>query len=756
MLCPTLAFAEARALCTDLAALYTGASARLDVPRGGGSSGTHAAAVHYDERVRAQLVLTLPSVPSKLPPRDACGPDALPALLVHLLRALDITLQGAAGGAPLVTRRWHGTDRGAAFLLHGDDADADGADDGACTPLSEDTYAPGATYDAEAKAWRVAWLADVVIRTCPPRETHAAYPSAEPGVQRVVLRAALRLRLDLAQLVTHVDAPAPQTPFHHAAGEPHPFVGAADPYLVDVDLLAGLTEGVTVPDETAEQRHQHIASKLALLPLSALVPGATGVELVAPWSQSTRLADAVARSKEIESAAISSDADIALAPLAAKPPERPGRTPPVRQASMPSVHAAEPTRGAHDVATAAAHAIVVLTRDARATLEVRPTLAVRLRTLSRAHTLAPAAEAGASRVLLLCVELESALDHGTFVVHDVDLALGAGAPGADDAGPPHLARLAPHTDAPIRLGPHAQHNVLYAVHLAPPAHDADALVPHAARRDARVTVRGAPARGADAPPHSTCASQWDGVLDLRVLYAEQQRACAADAALLHAAHYVPDAEIDAPPLVAGDAALAASALMPRMRAPDVRTPDVRTPRAAERVWGPGAPADAREVPAAPVPPYVAAAQRRAARAAPFAAAAPERGRAARHAYAWGPDGAAADAPADAAAARAAHRLLAAVRVAPVGGTPDAVPCGGALDVHVGLSNVSAAAIDAAIAWDAAADAGVHGAPRALRTRRCGCVRLCLGGMRSARCVCATCARGVCVLHHLGSVHVVGA
>lgn len=735
MLCPTLAFAEARALCTDLAALYTGSSASLHVP---GRAEERSAAVHYDERVRAQLVLTLPSVPSKLPaPSEdaaqatyATAADAgVPHLLRLLLSALQVSMHGTREGhdVPLLTRSWHGARADAALVLR-DEADRFAEAD-TRTPLTDAAFVGGIAFDAHAHAWRVAWLCDVVIRMSP--STYAAYPSAEPGIDTVHLDAALALRLDLSRLVGRVDAPPPQTPFHFAAGEGHPFLSAEDPYVVDVDLLALYSEGVTVPDETAEQRHHHIASRLTLLPLSMLVPHATGVQLVAPFSQSTQLAQSMARAKDLENAAIASDADIALAPLAAankaQHVDRTARPTPARQTSMPPARTADGPP-AHDVATAVMRGIVVLTRHAHAPLRVQPTMYVRMRSLNRAHTLPNGA-----RGVFLCIELESALRHGDVQVHDVDIAVGG--PIAPDAASPALLAesitpvVAPAEGGaawPIRLGPGAQYNVLYTVQLdnygGAPGALASLVEQWSPRRETRVTVRTAIVRAEGEAP-VTCASQWDGVLDLRTLQVEQYVRLVAEAALYDATQYDADRAPPAPPaLVAGDAAFAASALAAHAEPPPP-TPPPPPRRPSEPVAAAPAPSAATDEPAAgasadatPASPlaYLRDAQARAQRAAPFAPvhAPPAR---AHHAAAWDRDGAGADWAKHASGARRDRRLLASVRVAPESGPADAVPVCSKLAVHVCVSNVSAEAVEPVVAWDAGRVARSALAPTALLT-----------------------------------------
>lgn len=541
------------------------------------------------------------------------------------------------------------------------------------------------------------------------------------------LDASLALRLDLSRLVRRVDAPPPQTPFHFAAGEGHPFLSAEDPYVVDVDLLALYSESVTVPDETAEQRHHHIASRLTLLPLSMLVPHATGVHLVAPFSQSAQLVNAMARAKDLENAAITSDADIALAPLAvankAQHVDRTTRPTPARQTSMPPARTTD-APPAHDVATAVMRGIVVLTRHASASLRVQPTMYVRMRTLNRAHTLPSGA-----RGVFLCIELESALTHGDVQVHDVDIAVGG--PIAPDAASDALTEsitpvVAPADGGfawPIRLGAGAQFNVLYTVHLddfgGAPGALASLVEQWSPRRETRVTVQTAIVRAEGAAP-VTCASQWDGVLDLRTLQVEQYVRLAAESVVYDAMQYDADRAPPAPPaLVAGDAALAASTLAAHVER-DLPTPPPpprrpSEPAAAARAPAAGdEPAQEARVDTLPAPPlaYLQDAQARAQGAAPFAPV-PTPPLRAHHATAWGRDGAGAEWAKHAGGARTDRRLLASVRVAPESGSGDAVPVCGKLAVHVCVSNVSAEAVEPVVAWDAGRVARSALAPTAM-------------------------------------------
>ena len=62
MVTPTLALAEAREICIDIAALFAGSIFELALPPASLASESHPC-IYYDERVRVQLVMRLPSLP---------------------------------------------------------------------------------------------------------------------------------------------------------------------------------------------------------------------------------------------------------------------------------------------------------------------------------------------------------------------------------------------------------------------------------------------------------------------------------------------------------------------------------------------------------------------------------------------------------------------------------------------------------------------------------------------------------------------
>lgn len=573
---PTLAFSEARALCADMAALMAHAQVTLDLP-GAAPAGSEPT-MHYDELVRMRLTLTLPAMPARLPPpaRALDAPltlhDAaeMPHLLFSLLKALCITLRGQYGTNVVFTRQWQGAGAPADFAL----AAAEAADDVQREPWKDAAHVPGVVFDATARVWKAHWLGDVSV----------AYPSARDATAALVLEAVLQLRLDLVHLAASSDAPPPQAPVHFSSVEVHPAAQSTDPYFIDVDLLHDLTEGVAAPDETPEQRHAHIAAQLCQLPLSSLARGA-GVDIVSPWGEALALAKRLQRAKELEAVAMASDADIALAPFsadgaavraAAPRTERPALP---RQTSLPD----KPTDAAaneharpRDISALAASGVLVLTRRASLTAQVRPTVLARMRTLNRLFT-----RDNGQSCMLVCVELEgSAAD--TFHVHA--LSIDVGAPVRGEAG--DALGVAAHTDGlvqpvvellshgdasrfPIVLGPHSQHNLLYAVRLEclepEPGEAARALAAWQPQRQTRVTMAGAPQRAA-ASAHSTCATQWHGAMDLGLARLALERDVFAAHVLQTSTGYMGRvAGAASAPLVAGAATLAASALAATQR-----------------------------------------------------------------------------------------------------------------------------------------------------------------------------------------------
>ena len=140
-----------------------------------------------------------------------------------------------------------------------------------------------------------------------------AYPRTKPGAAGVDISANAQLRLDTILLAQSVAADPPQFPAYYSATPSHPYIAAADPLMVDVDLLSTLTDGVCIPDETPLERHKRIADSMCLLPLSSLAPGTLTTDIVSPWHGASDLAARLKRAHEIESAAAASDADISLA-----------------------------------------------------------------------------------------------------------------------------------------------------------------------------------------------------------------------------------------------------------------------------------------------------------------------------------------------------------------------------------------------------------------------------------------------------------
>ncbi|WFC99197.1 hypothetical protein MYAM1_001941 [Malassezia yamatoensis] len=577
MLCPTLAFQEARALSTDLATLYMGTKPALYVSE---ISDSDKKRVYYDEQVHAELTLTFPSVPSKLPAPNLAqnkssfdiGDRDVPWLLHCFLSTLHISLLATRLNEPgrLLAYSWHGSQFPTEFVLSND---ADNTDLGQDTRQRHSQQAPlltakGISYDSTAQVWRVTWRAAFVI----------PYPTTEPRANEVHLDVDFLLNLDLAQLITSVDAPTPQTPIHLAVTEVHPFLSSSDPYMIDVDLLAPFTEGVTIPDETPERRHKHIASKLALLPLSSLVPDTAKVNVVAPWNQSKILSQQIARAKEVELAAISSDADIALTTINKTGTQKPSlgaaeRKSPTRPLSISTADTVRTQNSVRDIATAAGTAIVVLKRHIQTRINTDYLLHARIRTLSRVHSdIQQDSSFDHNRVMFLCVELEST-SNTDVQVDDVRVTLGAGLdqdgriqPVCSDSITPTIQSLQNPDSWPIRIGARAQRNLLYSIRIGDqhlrcsPVESAAKLAQWLPRREAFITVHGFP-QAQGRKRQTSFSSRWNGAVDLFYLCTEFQTRLAADAAVADAIKCHPLPLL--PParsLVIGDDRKAASAL----------------------------------------------------------------------------------------------------------------------------------------------------------------------------------------------------
>lgn len=580
---PTLAFLDTRALCVDVAALWAGTHASLAWPAASLRDGD--AHVHLDEEARVQLRLTLPPLPSlPAPATDAPvttwdGATALPPLLRTLLSSLRISLQGDDA-----TRRayvWDGRAPPSAFGLH--DADEPWAPAPATrpTPLADAALSGGVRYDAARAVWTAEWTCDVALPS-------SAAPT--PGTPWR-LEATWSLHLDVARLILE-DAPhADAAPFRYTSQDTSVFQSGTDPYMLDVDVLSALSDGVQLPDETPAQRHRDLAGRLTLLPLSALAQTALGHDIVAPWKEAQALAQRVRDMRALESEARGADQDITMAALGDVPTAHAARDQPRAPRGVGAALGA-------DLGTLLTSGAVVLCRTSVAEAHVVSSVSVRMRTLPRAM---PVATPGSDEAmgLLVSVELENASRTHAFDVHALDVHVGE---AADHAAPPPTPSsvqavvaplLGPALAMPLRLAPMSQHHVVYTVRIECPfleAPDAErALADWAPRRATHVVLRGTPVRDT-MPKDSTCRSEWRGVVDLSLALLHEQRRVAAAHVMLRATgalQSVPPRP--AAPVVAGTAALGASALAAHAAA--------AAPVPPPKPWRTGAPAPS--APAAP-------------------------------------------------------------------------------------------------------------------------------------------------------------
>lgn len=548
---PAAAAHTARALGVDIGAAFANARLGIRLPESTGSPAT----VCFDELFQVMTTLELPALnTSPAGEHSASLPlgseGRVPPLLHNLLSSLQLAIQctfaaGEHGARPTFVHQWRGDQCGGDTAL--DELARPAARDERQALFADEAFAEGVFYDEGTGVWRVQWLSGVSI----------AYPRSKPGAEEIRVSAIAQLRLDMAKLARSVAAEPPQFPTYYSTGAAHPYFSAADPLVVDVDVLSTLTDDVCIPDETVLERHKRIASNMCLLPLSSLMHGALGTTIVSPWSGAQDLAARMQRMREVEAAAAAADADIAVAP-----------------GSGVGVSAGAEAPREISLASALLMGHVVLSQTALAQIVAEPTLSVRIRTLhlpALAPISAPSATDYPVRSMLLSVELENAAAHVAFVVHGLEISIAAPhrAPGdmydSGEIRPVVLRAAAPGHEAPelpATLAPHDQTNVLYTVHLDG-VHDGDTerladLDTWPAQRSVRVVMYGGPERrGASVP---SCASSWNGVLDLAALRREWQWrlfSCAVtlDAASAPHSHVVPRA-----PLVAGDPSLAGARL----------------------------------------------------------------------------------------------------------------------------------------------------------------------------------------------------
>ncbi|WFD30951.1 hypothetical protein MSPP1_001977 [Malassezia sp. CBS 17886] len=576
----TLAFAEAKSLCADVAALFYGAHPQLRLPTG--TDGDPDGPLYYDELVQTELALRLPPMPGRLPAPEG-GSAELPRLLRAFLASLRVAVSGrhAPAGDVIFTKQWQLGPSGSSFWLQDahESLDAPGSPE-VRTPLRDASFAGGVSYDADAKVWRIAWLADMSV----------GYPRGNVHGRELALDAHVQLRIDFAQLMTFIDVVDTQPPFHFTSNALHPFTLSSDPYFFDVDLLATYGEGVYMPDETPEQRHDALARRLCTLPLSTLFPGTTGApgpELVCPWQQSQRLSLLQRRAREVDAVSRAGDVDIVIAAFETQTSAAMKKGQDMGLGGGVLGESVHDVRMAKDVATVATTGIIAFERHVQLTRRLLPIVLVRMRTLCEPHIgpLGPS-ESLPRRALLLSVELASALPEGDFVIDSLDISIGAPVPTPDSGRAAHVyetnditptVSMIPPPNAPggsaaapafpILLKPASQYALLYAVTLqcatTAPEDISRASASWAAQRLTRVTMLGAPRRRAATHPPPSCVSHWDGAVDLSLEVMERRRRAFASAVVLETTGWnAADAPETLPrsPLGAGRQSLRASAL----------------------------------------------------------------------------------------------------------------------------------------------------------------------------------------------------
>ena len=563
---PTLAFAEAREICIDIAALFAGSNFELALPPASLTSESHPC-IFYDERVRVQLVMRLPSLPTLLPgPREGFGNVDLldedsslriPPLLSTLLSYLHISLRGTMPGgetnaadAPLTSLFVHSWQRSPVptdFCLRRSALSrAPKVDIPDMEPLRDASFVPGISYDLEKKVWTVRWWSDLSV----------PYTAMDVSISKIQMDAVMQLRLDLARLSAEAQAPPPQMPFHYVSNHTHPFSYSDDPYLIDVDLLSDLADQVKVLNESPQHRIDDLSKRLTMLPLSLLAPGSLSTSITSPWGASQFITEKQKELREREAAARASDADIALAPLAQSPaPPSSSREFPRRSSTPSALLAKELPHDFEapetvDLATLASYGPVALTKVTTHTASVCASITVRMRTLSRSW---PTDEN--TRAVMVCVELEALPMPSPFVLHAIHIDIGERSDLVREVGfmpcqDTIEAIIKPlpgdASTLPVRIGRFSQHNLLYTVQLVPrEPHIGSQALGHLLttwdpRRCARVTLLGTPDRGALTAPYSTCVSQWNGSMDVSLALLDLQRRSFAD--------YVMHTSMQIPPL----------------------------------------------------------------------------------------------------------------------------------------------------------------------------------------------------------------
>ncbi|WFD34092.1 hypothetical protein MCUN1_000924 [Malassezia cuniculi] len=490
------------------------------------------------------------------PPSDAheyplpLGNANVPTLLRYLLASLQLAVQCSFSGQiessarPVFSHIWRG-DKSAS------DAASD-APESSETPvkvqqaLADDSFREGIFFDGHV--WRVQWVCAVSV----------PYPRSKPGAEAISVSANAHLRLDFTKLAQHVSADPPQFPAYYSATTTHPYFSANDPLVVDVDVLSTLTDGICIPDETELERHKRVANNMCLLPLASLAQGSLGTDIVSPWNGAQDLSVRIRRAQELEAAASAPDADIVMA-----------------SGSDRIAKTTDETGHQVGLASALVMGSVVLVQKALVRVTAYPTLSVRIRTLhlpALAPIGAPSEIDSPMRSMLLSVELENAAAHGAFVVHDLNISITApqktpdcNIHAAGEILPVVHSASTPGHEAhvlPAKLCPHDQTNVLYTVRLDG-IHDGDIdrmadLDVWPAQRSVRVVMYGGPERQGQSIP--SCASSWNGLLDLSALRHEWKWRLFSYAVTLDAAGAPRSAPTTRASLVAGSTTLVSSQL----------------------------------------------------------------------------------------------------------------------------------------------------------------------------------------------------
>jgi len=528
VLSPTLAFHEAREVCADLAAFFAASELSMTMSEAAptGSLGH----IPDCELVRVSLHLRLPSLPSRLPPppeaakaMTALDPESLqclPPRLVALTTALQLCVRSTEPASPMGLYAWQGMEPHTKFSVR-----CANKQDGLLSdilPFTDEAAPSGVVYDTMTKAWHIHWNCDLYMK-------HLRSKTATVRIQ-----ADLRLRLDLGAWAAHADAPQPQTPFHYTAHSVHPCAVSDDPYMIEADLLSELASSVKVPDETPEQRHKHLASQLTLFPSSMLMPGVLGSDVVTPWSEAVQLAQSMQRSKELEAAALATDADIALSSWATPPKPAPGGM--ERSASEPgSSERMEAPDRTMDVPTLALNGPIALCRTAHLDLTLDNIMGVSMGQLGHL-CLTPRG----TYAMLVYVHVQNTSHDTPFVLHTVSFHMGnTSYEGIDSFADTDDVRVvvepldAP-TMFPMHIQPRILHTLLYAVHVECPYMDASqaaaVLAASLPLRHVRVVLHGTPVRGADTTK-STYVSDYHATISMRLPLLDLQRAMIAEQAV---------------------------------------------------------------------------------------------------------------------------------------------------------------------------------------------------------------------------------